>query len=73
MVELTADEAAVYDRQLRVWGLETQQRWGDWATHIVVTFVMMIYNWWYHSFTNFVAGWGNLKCWLWAALGWLLR
>ncbi|KAL4523103.1 hypothetical protein Ndes2526A_g07814 [Nannochloris sp. 'desiccata'] len=26
MVELTADEAAVYDRQLRVWGLETQQK-----------------------------------------------
>lgn len=24
--KLTADEAAVYDRQLRVWGLETQQK-----------------------------------------------
>ena len=27
MVELTEAEAAVYDRQLRVWGVETQKRY----------------------------------------------
>lgn len=27
MAELTAAERAVYDRQLRVWGVETQQRY----------------------------------------------
>lgn len=26
MVELSAAEAAVYDRQLRVWGIEVQKR-----------------------------------------------
>lgn len=28
MEGLTAEEAAVYDRQLRVWGVEAQQRYG---------------------------------------------
>ena len=27
-MELTEDEAAVYDRQLRVWGVETQRKCG---------------------------------------------
>ena len=26
---ITADELAIYDRQIRVWGFETQQRCGD--------------------------------------------
>lgn len=28
MEGLTAEEAAIYDRQLRVWGVEAQQRYG---------------------------------------------
>lgn len=32
MAALTQGEAAVYDRQIRVWGVETQQRY----THIAV-------------------------------------
>ena len=36
MAELTAAERAVYDRQLRVWGVETQQRY-------VITLQMDIY------------------------------
>ena len=29
MPDLSATEAAVYDRQLRVWGVETQKRWAS--------------------------------------------
>lgn len=43
MVELTEAQAAVYDRQLRVWGVETQKKWVilsyifiDWQTRHVV-------------------------------------
>ena len=35
MVELSAAEAAVYDRQLRVWGIEVQKRCGVSACSVV--------------------------------------
>ena len=34
MAALTAEEAAVYDRQLRVWGVEAQQRMR--SSHVLV-------------------------------------
>lgn len=36
MEGLTAEEAAVYDRQLRVWGVEAQQRY-DGAANMSTT------------------------------------